>query len=538
MVYVLLAALLLGLPVILDPGGTVAGSNPTDSRLFAWSLAWWPHALTSGLNPITTDLLYVPDGYDLLWTTSIPGIALLLWPLTALAGPIGAYNVAMVLAPALSSWIAFLLCREITGRVAPSLVGGFIFGFSSHMLSVYAGGHLHLAWMFLIPAAALLAVRHVRGRLSTRAYGILMALLVIAEFLISTEVLLTMVLFGIGLLVAAWVVLPERRPRLTETIKATVIGGAAAAVILSPLLWHVLGSTDRPDVPTENGVIDFLNPLFPTELTAAGHSTFAEVAARYTGSEFTRGGYLGIPLLVLVAVWAAGEWRERRREGRLLLGFAVVSMVFALGPGLRVTGLTTVLLPWWPMTHLPLFRYVLPHRFMAFVALAIGLAVAVWLAEARGRAVGRWVLAAVAVLALLPAVGSARYHHDRAVPEFFTSGQYRSVLKPDDRVFVVPYGPYGPSMDWQQEADFGFELIGGYAEPPPPDYERPVIQELSRNERFSPTATDELRRFLADKGATVALVDAARPEPGLTILKALGVEPQELGGVYVARLSP
>jgi hypothetical protein len=144
----------------------------------------------------------------------------------------------------------------------------------------------------------------------------------------------------------------------------------------------------------------------------------------------------------------------------------------------------------------------------------------------------------VAVVLLLPWATSSLYHHTQSVPAFFTSGQYRSELKPSDRVFALPYGAYGSSMAWQEAADFDFELVGGYAEPPPQSYELPVIQQLGRQGTFSAQSAGELRRFLAEKGATVVIVDAADPGPGREVLRALGLQGRQLGGVVLARLSP
>ena len=54
--------------------------------------------------------------------------------MTLLAGPIVAYNLAAVLMPALAAWTAYLLCRHVSGALWPSVVGGYVFGFSGYML--------------------------------------------------------------------------------------------------------------------------------------------------------------------------------------------------------------------------------------------------------------------------------------------------------------------------------------------------------------------------------------------------------------------
>jgi hypothetical protein len=242
-----------------------------------------------------------------------------------------------------------------------------------------------------------------------------------------------------------------------------------------------------------------------------------------------------VVLLGILAAWAIGVWRDGRREARFLMGAGAAAFVLALGSGLKVTGLMTILLPWWPFAHLPVIRYILAYRFMAYVTLAVAIAVALWLAQPGRRPRWRWALALVAVAMLLPTAGRS-FYHEQPIPAFFTDGAWRQVLRPGDRVFALPYGVYGPSMVWNEATGYGFELVGGYFEPPPEGYEAPVIQELSRASTFSPSRTDELRAFLRAKGATVVVVDATTPGPGLDVLRGLGLHGTEHDGVIVARL--
>src|SRR6185437_208372 len=104
---------------------------------------WWPHALAHGLNPFHASSIWAPQGLDLAWTATAPGMALLFAPLTIAAGPVVSYNVAAILLPALAAWTAFLLCRHVTRSLWASLVGGYLFGFSSYMIGQLEG-HMHM----------------------------------------------------------------------------------------------------------------------------------------------------------------------------------------------------------------------------------------------------------------------------------------------------------------------------------------------------------------------------------------------------------
>lgn len=81
-------------------------------------------ALGHGLNPFISHVVWAPYGADVLWTTTVPVISLLAAPVTLALGPTIAWNLLCVIAPALSAWAAYLLCRELTGRLWPSALGG------------------------------------------------------------------------------------------------------------------------------------------------------------------------------------------------------------------------------------------------------------------------------------------------------------------------------------------------------------------------------------------------------------------------------
>ena len=72
-----------------------------------------------------------------------------------------------MLVPALSAFTAYLLCRHLTRSTWASLVGGYLFGFSSYMLG-QEQGHLHLTSVFLVPLIALATIRYLQGELDGR----------------------------------------------------------------------------------------------------------------------------------------------------------------------------------------------------------------------------------------------------------------------------------------------------------------------------------------------------------------------------------
>jgi hypothetical protein len=152
-------------PAILGRLQTGAvGSNPSsDFQVMTWSLEWWPWAVLHGHNPLHTDAVWAPLGYSTAWMTSIPALALLAAPLTLTLGPLAAYNVLMLTALPAAALAAYGLCRELTHRVVPALVGGYIYGFSPYLLGQTLAQHLNLVQIWPFPLIALLAIRYLRG---------------------------------------------------------------------------------------------------------------------------------------------------------------------------------------------------------------------------------------------------------------------------------------------------------------------------------------------------------------------------------------
>src|ERR1035437_5390289 len=100
-----------------------------------WALAWLPHAIGNSLNPFITHVLWAPTGYNLVWTTSIPGPSFVFYPVTRLFGAVASYNILCLTCASAAAFCAFLLCCYVCGRSWPALLGGYVFGFFPYVLS-------------------------------------------------------------------------------------------------------------------------------------------------------------------------------------------------------------------------------------------------------------------------------------------------------------------------------------------------------------------------------------------------------------------
>ena len=266
--YALLSLAVFGRGVLREGAGTVVGSYGSDQASFTWSLAWWPHAIEHGLHPLLTDLVYAPDGWNLAWTSSIPGPSLLAWPLTAAVGPVATYDVLALAAPALAAWCTFLLCRELRTGIGAALAGGLVFGFGTYETAETLN-HLNLALVFTLPLAGLAVARYLHGTLSDRRFVVLFALCVVGVFATFLETLFWATLGGaFALAVAIAFTHGSERARLARCLVLSALAYAVALVVAAPYLWVALAHPDPLAISGRGFELDLANVIVPTRVTA------------------------------------------------------------------------------------------------------------------------------------------------------------------------------------------------------------------------------------------------------------------------------
>ncbi|MEA2417825.1 MAG: hypothetical protein QOE60_31 [Thermoleophilaceae bacterium] len=529
-VYAVISLVFFGWPVRGELGSTLIASNTIDPSIYTWFYEWWPWSLVHGHNPFLTDYILVPQGYNLSWVTAVPGPSYLAAPVTFLFGPVVTYNALALAAPALSAWTAFLLCRHVTRASVPSLVAGYLFGFSPYMLRMLQGAP-HLYFVALIPLFVLLVLWRLEGRIGDRVLFLGVAVGLAVQFFTSNDVLVTFTIFAAVTLALAFALFVEWRPLLLRTAGVIVAGYAGAAVLATPALFHMLfhGHT----TPEQN------TPLYANDLVSwvvPDSSLLVADTHEINGTPPQYGGlaYFGIPLLMLIGFHL---WRNRNgRTARLLALCFAIPALCGLGHRLTVDGDVTRLgLPWSVVDRLPGIELLVPQRFALYAFLAAALILALVLA--REPRVPAWGLGLLAVVAIVPWVGSAYWKAPVYTPAFFTTGEYRSHLTSKDRVLPIPI--IGDSMRWQAEEDFPFKLVGGGVGAFPKGYTSyPAFGMLISGEA-GPDYAAEMRRFVRAKGTTAVVAEKAAISPGRAkLLASLGVKPVDVGGVLLYRLRP
>ncbi len=538
--YVLTSFLYFGLRPLVEPGHHFIG-NGYDPQAYVWFMAWWPHAILTGENPIVTHAVWAPFGLNLVWLTSIPGLAVLFAPVTLLLGPIVSYDALVVLLPGLTAWTTYLLCRYLTRALWPSLVGGYLFGFSSYMVAQDAyGGHPNLGGAFVLPLIALVILRFLDGRVRARRLVWQLGLLLTLQFLTSTELAFTQTVFLIAAIVAAYLLAPARRAGLRALLLPAAGAYALAGALVSPFLYYALSSQVPPAfyrylLPRFNA--DVANLVIPTELTALGgpllHNSFVSLA-----NLAEQGAYLGLPILLILGVYIGR--RLGKPAGRFLLAALVLTFVLSMGSELTVAAHQIIALPYKPLASLPVFDNLLAGRMVVYTWLAAAVTVALWTA-ARRPGFLRTAVPVLAVVSIVPNLSPSGFATKYDVPPFFTESAYRTCLDPGETVLALPSQGMGNGHAdmWQAASGFRFNLTtGNIGQDIPAAALKPAsIAPIPTGFPLSVQDAGMLRAYLRDRGVTSIVVDASDANDYAGAVDQIAA-PQVIGGVYLYHLTP
>ncbi len=239
LLYLLVSGFFFARGLIGHPGFYIG--RETDPPQTMWFFNWWRFSLSHGLNPFVTDFVWAPLGINLAWTTFVPIPSLISIPLQLTVGEPATYNIIVTLMLPLAAFAAFLLCRRVTGAFWPSVLGGYIFGFSPYMLGQVLG-HLVEFAIFPVPLIALLTLKRLDAEISSRRYAIGLAVLLTVQFLFAVELFATITIVGgFAFLLALALFDSDVRARLVGLIAPAIAGYAMAGVVLSPYLFYLLG---------------------------------------------------------------------------------------------------------------------------------------------------------------------------------------------------------------------------------------------------------------------------------------------------------
>ena len=149
------------------------------------------------------------------------------------------------------------------------------------------------------------------------------------EVLVSTEVAFTLTLALATALAAAYAVVPARRARLRSSVLPVLLSGVLAAVLASPYLYYALTGFHSGSLhPGDVFDTDLLNFVIPTHDSLASLG-WSRVARSFPGNDSERDAYLGVPVVLILALYL---WERRRSSGgRFLLVCLGLACLASLG---------------------------------------------------------------------------------------------------------------------------------------------------------------------------------------------------------------
>jgi hypothetical protein len=540
----------VGIAIALTAGvlghlSTALIGAPPDQQQCVWTLGWFAFALTHWLDPLVTT--YVTAGgqpINLMQNTATPLYGLLFSPVTLTAGPVAAYNLAMVASLAGSAWVSMLVLSRYVRHRPAAWVAGALFAFSPFALGEATAGHLNWSALWPLPLTLLLLDELVaRQRHSPVAIGAALGLLGAAELLVNEEELASSAF--VALIVLA-VLAATHRGQLRPRLRYVRLGfGSAAAVFAAlagaPLAVEFFG----PGRPAHGLVQDafsysdysarVLGFLLPTPSQDLAPGAVANIGQRllpYAINPGEGGVYIGVPVLLGVA-WA--HWRLRSepwvRVGALV---AAVGLVLALGPFALVE-------------RLPLIGQATPARFVLIAWLGLALVIAImldrtWDRQASYARAVTVALGAAMVVSLLPS--SVLQVQHVPIPAALTD----STLSAGQLVAVLP-APTLPVQDaevmvWQAASGFRYRLPWGYLLQPglggalalaPSSLTATTVAAIAAGVTAPPGAARRVSSQLRHWGVhTVAVGPMPRQWQVVRFLtRALGRAPQWVGSVAI-----
>lgn len=547
----ILCAIGLTLPAWLAAVPTYVGIG-SDPPQTMWWLAWTPFAVGHVQSPLLSDYMNYPNGLNLMWQTWIPAVGILLWPVTAIWGPLVTWNVAMTAAPALGAPFAFFAIRRFVPSTLPAAAGALVYGFSPFVIAQMLG-HAHMVLSVITPPLALLLLDElvIRRRMRPLTLGVLSAGLGILQFFIAEEVFVTeliaaaVVVAILGLMDRAQV-----RPALDYASRVLLVAVPIVAVVIAaPAAVQFLGpnrvSGDAIHSP-DTYLTDAFNLVLPTQIQWLAPAPLQQLTTHFSGNASEWDGYIGLPLLIILLIALRFYWRVPLVRAFGLTAIAITLLSF--GPHLRGLGRSNGLpLPWWIAAQIPVVKNVQPNRLMIFVFLAAGIGLAFVLSRL-AKAGRRRLAAAVALVALVPLIPKLPLPATPLVqPAFFTSDSV-TVIPAGAVVLTAPWAddkqPRG--FAWQFAAGFRYRQVGGYiiGAASPSSIGLHTLLHLIATTHASPAVEGENRQIALDelRESRVSVV-LAGPSPDQQRYAAfftdlLGSSPQVTRGVDLWFLTP
>jgi hypothetical protein len=456
-------------PLITKMSTHMAGED-IDVWLNQWATWWTGKALKNGLNFYHTNYILYPQGASLVFFSFShlnSAISLLVAPLI---GDLAAYNVAVLLAFALSGFNMYLLVKHLTGTRAAAFVAGLVFAFNPYHMSETI--HLHLVSTQWMPLFMLSLTKMIRRKDEKGYRHVWLAALWFVLTALSGWHLMTMLACLTALYLLHQVVF-ERSDWSPKALSRLVLLAIMVAVALAPLLWPIVYeqlTTKTPHMMAEDANTGFGNDLISFLLPAKRNPVLGPLFSDFRPQsrmveKFP--SYLGYVPLILATAGVATAFRDARFW--LLAGATFLFLSLGSQITFRGTPLHTLHLPW--ATYISqLLRQPLRLSVLLFFSLSVLIGFGVrWLYL---QAASRRKMLAPPVLALLTALVLVEYlflPFPVALPWQSPFIDRLALEEGDFAVVDLPMGRQQAKYHMFLQTIHNHKIVGGHLSRPPDD---------------------------------------------------------------------
>ena len=320
-------AVLVTWPLALNPASTLLGDARVDVWNHAWGFWYVAESLAAGQWPTWTPLAGGPNG-GALYFIDTPG-AVIWTPVTWLAGPAVAYNLAMMMRVFLSGVAGQLLYEEIEGKDSGRWISGLACATLPFLLCELHNGISEVASLHWV-AGSLWAAARVGRRGKAQDWALLGLMGGLAAAWSFYQGLSAALAVGVFLILRAGQLFWRERRLLPGVLTGLPLAAGVGAALAAPVWLVFKASLDAQDALISRSMslhIALLehNAVDPRIYFIPGAFQSVDLMGVY-GEPFLHTGYLRVTVVVLALL--AVIWRPKLRIWAVV---SLSSLVLGLG---------------------------------------------------------------------------------------------------------------------------------------------------------------------------------------------------------------
>ncbi len=328
-------------PASLHPASYVIGRPLDDAFESIWFLQWYKQALLDlHVSPFFQPDVYYPHGWNLQFAILPPLFPTLMAPVTAILGPVTAYNLLIMASTVFAAFGVYVLVRAMGGSALGGIFAGVAYGFYPNR-QVYMHGFLNLLlasmWLPWMVFALYQAVNRPQARGRWLALAVLAFALSIAGAW-QYVYIATFTLLVFGLLYLAPDIVRERQ----KWIKPLIVAGLLLVLTVASQLAFGLINKTRVGASIDFPLSDLIETgvsierlLVPSALNPIFWDLARDRYPLWNGED----GVVGFGIIVIVlAIVGVTKFNFKSRTRWAFLILALIGLLLMAGPFLKYQG--------------------------------------------------------------------------------------------------------------------------------------------------------------------------------------------------------